>query len=334
MVYIYKKDINGKKYYYLRLSLLKNGRRITKDISYLGNDISTVKKNLKSISKEYSSDIRKSYKKIHRFLEKNYYLEKIESMNIKSNHCFDYEDLKLLESCKYHFDKIYLKLDDISQKEIMDNFVINFVYNTTSIEGNTIALNQVYDLFNEDALPKSKSLREVYDVKNTKRVFEDFMFSKKKITHKFICDIHKELVKDIDNRVGYRSQDIRVFKSHFDASPGVYVKDDMDLLLKWYNSVKRKLHPFVLAVLFHHKFEKIYPFMDGNGRCGRFLMNFILVSSGYPPVIVLKKNRIDYLNALGSADKANLNDIDIKFYKKLVGFVTSEMIGSYWDYFL
>jgi Fic family protein len=107
----------------------------------------------------------------------------------------------------------------------------------------------------------------------------------------------------------------------------------MDLLLKWYNENKDKLHPFVLAVIFHHKFEKVHPFSDGNGRTGRMLMNYILTRNKYPPIVIYKKNRNDYLDALSGADKINLTTIDKK-YNNLVGYVASEASSSYWNLFL
>lgn len=105
------------------------------------------------------------------------------------------------------------------------------------------------------------------------------------------------LIENIDKRKGYRMQDIRVFKSHFDASPAEYVKADIGILFKWYEANKSKLHPLVISAAFHHKLEKIHPFHDGNGRTGRMMMNYMLMLFGYPPVIIPKKSILDYLNA-------------------------------------
>ncbi len=154
-----------------------------------------------------------------------------------------------------------------------------------------------------------------------------------KITHKFIEDLHKELMLNIDNRIGYRIKDVKVFRSHFESTPGSYVKSDMDLLLKWYNREFKELHPFVLAVIFHHKFEKVHPFMDGNGRTGRMLMNVILMNNNYPPMIISRKDRSEYLDCLSSVDDINLIQIDEK-YEKLIRFVVSGMTNFYWNIFL
>src|SRR3989339_205808 len=69
---------------------------------------------------------------------------------------------------------------------------------------------------------------------------------------------------------------------------------------------KNKLHPLVLATIFHHKFEKIHPFMDGNGRTGRMLLNYILITKNYPPLIIHKSARKDFLEVMRKADKSEL----------------------------
>ena len=157
------------------------------------------------------------------------------------------------------------------------------------------------------------------------------------LAHDSIIELHKRLMKNIDERIGYRTEDVHVFKSRFDSTPAQYVKTDMDVLLKWYRDSKSKLHPIVLAALFHHKFEKIHPFSDGNGRTGRVLMNHILHLAGYPPTIITKRFREDYLSAMNNADKAlnkSLTAIDSREYKKLIDFSVSELKISYWDIFL
>jgi len=146
--------------------------------------------------------------------------------------------------------------------------------------------------------------------------------------------MHSGLVENIDARKGYRKEDIRVFKSHFDATPGPYVLADMKLLLKWYNENKGKLHPLVLAAIFHHKFEKIHPFMDGNGRTGRMIMNYILMMAEYPSLILHKRSRIEYLNVLKKADDSDLTKSPVADYSPLAQFTADEMTISYWGLFL
>ena len=138
----------------------------------------------------------------------------------------------------------------------------------------------------------------------------------------------------IDKRIGYRNQDVRVIRANFKATPAPYVKTDMDLLMRWFNKNKDKLHPLVLACVFHHKFEKIHPFMDGNGRTGRILLNYILLDNNYPPVIIRNKNREKYLRVMRKADKSDLTKSEVEDYANLVEFVSNEVVSSYWTIFL
>lgn len=332
MVYIYKKKRADKIYYYLRASVKKKGKVVTKDIAYLGSSLKDVVKSLSNIPQKYKVEIRKAYKTIHRFLEANYYIDVVKSKKLKRD---DYlgNFQEEVEACKEHWDKVFLKQDELTKEEILKNFVVEFSYNTTSLEGNTITLLQAHKLLLEERTPKNKTLREVYDLQNTQRVFLSVFSNTPEITHDSIQHIHKQLLDRVDARIGYRTQDVRVYMSRFDSSPAPYVKADMDALLKWYNE-HQNLHPFVLACLFHHKFEKIHPFMDGNGRCGRILLNLILLLRGYPPLYVRKVNREKYLNALSFADKADLNDVSVDKYRKLVEFCSREMIKGYWNVFL
>lgn len=331
MVYVYKKTIGSKTYYYLRASEKKTGKIIVRDIAYLGSSIDQVKDSLENLPK-YKEKIRKAYKTIHNFIESNHYLEKVELLKLKQD---DFLDKKLLEieACKLHYNTNFQKKDELTKKEILKNFIIEFAFNTTSIEGNTITLEEARNLLENNLTPKNKTLREIYDLQNTEKVFNKLNLNTE-LDHNFITDIHSNLMENIDTRKGYRIYDVKVLKANFSATPAPYVKTDMNLLIKWYRENIKKLHPFVLAVIFHHKFEKIHPFMDGNGRIGRMLMNYILMKNKYPPIIIQKKSRLDYIKFLGKADKSDLTKNDKEDYFDLIQFAADEIINYYWNIFL
>ncbi len=332
MVYIYKKPLGDKNYYYLRASEKKGKKLITKDIAYLGSTIEEVKSNLDKLSK-YKEQIRKSYKLINLFLESNHFLEKAKKLKLKKD-LFIRNKTDEVEACKIHYNEIFNKKDELTKKEILKELVIEFSYNTTSIEGNTINLDEVRNLLNEGITPKNKTLREVYDLQNTEKVFFELNSRiEKEINHDLIIKTHDKLLENIDERKGYRIENIRVIRSNFDASPGKYVKTDMNLLLEWYNKNKDKLHPLVLAIIFQHKFEKIHPFSDGNGRTGRMIMNFILLKSKMPPIIIHKKTRKEYLEAMREADECDLWKINDK-YQNLIDYSVNDFIEAYWNIFL
>ena len=335
MVYIYRKNIGGKNYYYLRASVRQKNKIVAKDIAYLGSDLNLIRDKIKEIPSKYSEQIRKTYKTINRFIEYNLYLEKIKSLKLHKDEFITKDSQENIESCKLHWNNVFQKHDELTKSEILKNFIVDFAFNTTSIEGNTITLEQAQKLLMENLTPKDKMLREIYDLQNTEKVFMNlFSNTKREITHELICEIHDSLLENIDMRKGYRLQDVRVFKSNFDSTPGPFVKTDMGLLLKWYNENKNKLHPFVLAVIFHHKIEKIHPFMDGNGRTGRMLMNYILLKNNYPPLIIRKVNRSKYLAVLHEADVVPITKIQKKEYSKLMDYSSEEYSENYWGIFL
>lgn len=332
MVYIYKKTVKSNDYYYLRASERKSNKIIAKDIAYLGNSLEEVKKNLDKLPK-YKEEIRKAYKTINNFLESNRYLEKVKSLKLKKD-SFLKNKLNEIESCKLHYITEFKKNPELTKKEILKNFIVEFTFNTTSIEGNTINLDQARNLLEKGLTPKDKEIREVYDVQNTEKVFLKLFNSKEDINHAFIIKMHSGLVENIDARIGYRTSNVKVIQANFKSTPAPYVAEDMDTLIYWYKENKNKLHPLVLASIFHHKFERIHPFMDGNGRTGRMILNYILIRNNYPPLVIHKKERSKYLNALRSADKNKLDEVKKEDYELLIDFISEEMIQTYWNIFL
>ena len=335
MAYIHIKRIGNKKYYTLRVSVRKGDKVIAKDLCNLGSDLSKIK--IGNLEKKYKKEIRKSYKAIKKFLESNYYLEKAKKLKQKKDDYFTKEQLEEIDAINLHYKLKFLKLDKQTKEEVLDNFLINFAVNSTSIEGNTINLKQAYELFKQDIVPKDKTLREVYDLKNTKKVFDYLQNKKTNITIKFIEEIHDMLLENIDKRKGLRTHDIKIFGQLFKPTPARYVRADLELFLRWYEKNKKKLHPLILAALFHHKFEKIHPFSDGNGRIGRMLINYILNSFDYPPLTISMRFRKEYLDAINEADnslKKGLLQIDKKAYKNFFDFIHFQFKMSYWDIFL
>ncbi len=310
----------------------KDKKVVVKDLAYLGSSLKDVRKNLDKLTK-YKKEIRNTYKTIKTFLESNYYLEKASKLKLKKDEYLD-EKLVETEACKEHYIKKFSKEHELTKKDFFKYFLIEFAYNTTSIEGNTITLKEARNLLEEGLTPKNRTLREIFDLQNTEKVFFEILNSKKDIDKDFIVNLHKKLIENIDDRIGFRRTDVRVLKSRFKASPAKYVITDINLLLKWYNDNKKKLHPLVLAALFHHKFEKIHPFYDGNGRTGRMLLNYILIRNNYPPLIIRKKFRKEYLNSLGKADESPLKETKKEDYFELVQYVANELITNYWNLFL
>lgn len=336
MPYIHVKKVGNKRYYTLRISYRdKAGRVITKDIENLGMDITKI--HFETLERKYKTEIRDSYRTIKRFLETEYFLHKAKQKKLKKSPFFSKEESHEIEAIRLHYHQKFSRLDKVTKREIYEQFLIKFAVSSTSIEGNTINLNQARKLLQEEIIPKNKTLREIYDIQNTQKVFFTLLEEKPELSFSLVEQVHDELLKNIDLRRGYRIHDIHILGKPFAPSPGRYVKDDMNLLLNWYHTHKKKIHPFALALFFHHKFEHIHPFSDGNGRTGRMIINLILLKNGCPPLIILPSERKWYLEVMNIADtaiKKNIFSIDMKYYQQYFHFCIEQYKKSYWNTFL
>ncbi len=276
----------GSKYYY-RVKNFRDGKRVRKERVYLGVNLE------KEILKKRE-------------------IEADGELNI-FNAILSKEDENILEKIKRDFSK--------EPKENYENryesFCSLFAYDSTGIEGNTMTLEETSFLLFEGIVPKEKSLREIYEVLNHKKAFDYILNYKGDITKEFILKLHELVVlntlrQDLMSQIGkYRK--VQVFIGRSIPPKPQDVPDKMAGLLRWYSSNKKSLHPLVLASHFHAEFEKIHPFVDGNGRVGRLLMNFIMHKSHLPMINIPKKRRFEYYEVLHDAQYKNNLKPFVKF---------------------
>lgn len=319
-MYLEKKKIGEDYYNYLKISVRFGDKVRTKTIAYLGKGVVT-----KSKAKKIFAKFKKFADKIK---QKTLEELKLETLNINKE-LLNEQQLNKLEQIKSNFNKKLKILDKETLKDMYNDFVTLFVFNTNAIEGNTLTLRDTDLLLNKNITPSGKSLREINDHLNSKDAFNFVLEKKPKINHDTIIKIHSLLMKNIDERVGfYRMHNVRVFGARFETSPAEYVKIDTNLLLKWFKKEKNRLHPLILAATFHHKFEKIHPFYDGNGRTGRTLLNLIMINNKLPPLIVPDAQRKRYYNALSEADNTALDKTQLK-HKGIVDFCYFSLLKTY-----
>ena len=286
MAYTEIKEKKGRKYYY-RVKSRRDRKKVRKERIYLGINLS--KEEL--IRKENEADNK---------------------LNILSA-LLSKEDKKFLKKIKIDFTK--------EPKENYANryeaFCSLFTYDSTGIEGNTLTLQETSFLLFEGIVPKEKSLREIHEVLNHKKAFDYLLNYKGSITKEFILKLHELVVvntlkPELISQIGkYRR--VQVFVGRSIPPKPQDVSNKMAGLLRWYSVNKKRLHPLVLASHFHAEFEKIHPFVDGNGRVGRLLMNFILHKNKYHMINIYKKKRFKYYEVLQNAQYENNLKPFVKF---------------------
>lgn len=319
-MYIEKKKIGNDYYNYLKISVRLGDKVRTKTIAYLGKG---------NIDKNTAKKIFNKFKKtVNEVKQKTLEELKLETVDINKELVGE-QQLNKLEQIKNSFNNKLKTLDKETLKDMYNDFITLFVFNTNAIEGNTLTLRDTDLLLNKNITPSGKSLREINDHLNSKDAFIFILEGNPKINHDAIIKIHSLLMKNIDKRVGYyRMHNVRVLGARFETTPAEYVKIDMNILLRWFKKEKNKLHPLVLAAVFHHKFEKIHPFYDGNGRTGRMLLNLILINNKFSPLIVPDAQRKRYYNALSEADKTGLDKVQLE-HKKVVDFCYFSLLKTY-----
>ena len=285
LVFVRKKKIKGKHYYFLVYSTKKDGK--TKKFErYVGINLPS-EKEVKKMMQEFDA--------IKLFLA----AKKDGLENIK--------------------DKYQKKLGSATQDQLRnleEETITKFTYDTNRIEGSTLTFKDTKLLLQEGISPREKPIRDIKEAENHKKAF---FFVKqnlqKDLTKEFILTLHKILKKDVTEDAGiFRDAQVRV-------GDLISVKADMigieiGNLLRWYKKHK-SLHPLELAAIFHRIFERIHPFFDGNGRIGRLLLNFTLMRHKYPLIIIQNKNKRRYYNALRQADNGN--------YLYMVKYLVSEL---------
>jgi Fic family protein len=190
----------------------------------------------------------------------------------------------------------YLSLaqgNDSILKEITLAEIPEMVYNSNAIENSTLSLEDTEKILSGGSLARKVNVREVYEAKNLAKLTETFLEKNSSLLNiKLILNLHKTLLTNIDDTIAGRFRSgkewVRV-GNHLGANPQ-FVPALIQELLDNYN--QHKISYFLDAIAhFHAEFETIHPFVDGNGRMGRVLINLQLMNEGFPPIIIQNKSK-------------------------------------------
>ncbi|HSD58295.1 MAG TPA: Fic family protein [Methanotrichaceae archaeon] len=216
----------------------------------------------------------------------------------------DQETAELLELVRYTYKAFTEVLTADELKKYEEDFEISYVQGTTAIEGNTLSLGDTRDLLINSILPAEKSLREINEVQNFKRVMDYRNRHRGRLSLRFIKNLHALIMRNIDDEsagVFRRTDMVAISGCDFRLTPAFEIEDELTKIINdYYDNIKAGGHPFEEAVIFHYHFEMIHPFTDGNGRVGRELFNYLLMRSrpAYPRLLFLGKDRAEYIKAL------------------------------------
>ncbi len=195
---------------------------------------------------------------------------------------------------------------------LKDDLRLNWTYNSNAIEGNTLTLKETKVAL-EGITIGGKTIVEHLEATNHSYAIsyvEQISTENSPLTENIIKNIHSLVLKSIDtsNAGIYRNQNVIISGATHVPPNHLLIQEQIKNLINMYNNDWINLHPICKASLLHGEFVKIHPFIDGNGRTARLLMNFSLMKDKFIPIIITNDQRYKYYEALDKAHTTNEYD--------------------------
>ena len=193
--------------------------------------------------------------------------------------------------------------------EIRADWEITHTYHSNAIEGNTLTLFETKAVLLDGITISGKPLREHLEAVNHReamRLMWKLSQRSAPLLETEILDLHRLILTGIQSEAAgqYRTVRVRVAGSERIFPNPVKVPDLMHDFVQTVNA--DTTHPVLQAATAHYHFVAIYSFIDGNGRTARLLMNLLLIRAGYPPALLSITSRVQYYEALETANHGNI----------------------------
>ena len=213
-------------------------------------------------------------------------------------------DFSKLDQLKSTLDK-YRPLPKEIVANLHESLIVEWTYNSNAIEGNTLTLKETKVAL-EGITVGGKTLREHFEAIGHKEAIlfiEDLVQRDEMLSEIDIKSIHALILKNIDsdNAGKYRQYNVMISGAEHRPVTAIEVPSKMQEFILWYKTEVMQMHPIERAARVHVDFVGIHPFVDGNGRTSRLLMNLELMKSGFPPAVLKVEDRLAYYQALDLA---------------------------------
>lgn len=221
-------------------------------------------------------------------------------------------------------------LESSQLQKLQTYFNLAYTYESNRIEGNTLSLQETNLVVNEGITVGGKTLQEHLEAINHQEAIhfiEQLVVNLQTFNKSVLLQLHRLILMGIDTKNAgvYRTVEVRISGSkHIPPSP-LLLNDLMDGYFEFYELNKRTMHPVLLAAEMHERLVTIHPFIDGNGRTARLVMNLVLLQNGYTLVNIKGnlKNRLKYYQAL---EQVQLNHEHTEFYKLILSSAEKSLL--------
>ncbi|QQR54306.1 Fic family protein [Candidatus Peregrinibacteria bacterium] len=261
------KKIGGKEYLYARESIyITKGVTLPKNKSLGRVDSSTGK-----FKKELA--FKEEVKREEISARTKYWTNRV-----KTKKSFTNKVIQKIEALRGNLYRQKQELGSLGKHAMESAFVIDFIYNSNKIEGSKVPREQIEKIVNTATTKRNA------EVENSIKALEESKNTIEKINIGKLVKLHKILLQHEPAKHNLREEPIVV--GNEETAPFEEIENRLEELFEWYAKNKHKIYPPDLAFTFYYRFERIHPFIDGNGRTGRLLMNAILKEHKYHPIIL------------------------------------------------
>ena len=307
MVSIVTKRIKGNEYLYLVRSIRKKDKVIQETIKYIGKK--------RPIPKEEFECMKISYKKDDWVL--NDFKDEL-----------SYQDHEKMKKASNSYKKYLESLDKITSEKEKEKFLSIFISNSNAIEGSTMSVKDTFNYLFNDVVPKGHTKKELRMASNMISAWNYLEKNQKNLPkHKDFFKLHEFVNRDIESEetLGKYKKSQNYIGDVYTTSH-LFTEERMDAFLKWISKAFRDINDFEVAFQSHAQFEIIHPFVDGNGRMGRLLLNWLIMYKNHMPLAIPVKKRGEYISALNTVRRGVVKAIcrfcfgvyinQYKFYSK------------------
>ncbi|KAG7491094.1 adenosine monophosphate-protein transferase FICD [Solea senegalensis] len=217
-------------------------------------------------------------------------------------------------------------------RRVMEETYYHHIYHTVAIEGSTLTLSEIRHIIETRYAVPGKSLQEQNEAIGVdaamKYINTTLLSRSAAVTISDILEIHRRVLGYVDPVEGGRLRTSQVFVGHHIPPHPQDLQRHMQELVQWLNSDEAlQLHPVECAALAHYKLVYVHPFIDGNGRTSRLLMNLVLMRARYPPITIRKEQRAEYYGALDTANEGDVRPF-IRFIAKCTEITLDTLLIS------
>ncbi len=284
--------------YYVLAHSIRDGSKVIQKTKYLGKKIPP-KARLEQLEKEFLNELSGDR---YKFLSA--------------------KDVEDIDKKRHDHDIEIAKLSSLEKKKQFEEFMIRYTYDSSKLSGVNITLRQTYLILKDGIVPKDfKNLKTVKEIENHEKGIVAITSHTGKLDLTFLKKLHKILFSGVDDSVAGKlrselERDVRIGGTTYIPPKWNKVDAELDSFLKWYSSVNRKLHVIELAALIHLKLISLQPFVDGNSRLSRLIMNWVLWKRKYPLIDIRIEDLEDYYDFLDKYQIEKDEKPFVKYIKK------------------